>query len=359
MPLLDRASTSALTKLVVFIAVTVLATALLVVTIGNLSFGDRKTYRAEFEDVTGVAKGDDVRIAGVRVGSVKKVEATDSGTAVLTFDVASTSRLTTASDVAIRFRNLIGQRYLSITQGARGATSPLKEDALVPMSRTTEALDLNVLFDGFKPLFKGLSPDQTNKLSFEIIQLLQGEGGTVQSLLARTSSLTQTLANRDELVGEVITNLNDVLETVGDRDQELGRTIDTLQALATGLKDDRESILGSLDSVADLTTTTAGLVEDARAPLSADISQLDDLTTGLNTTKNKATIAKSLQILPEKLNKLGNTATTGSHFNFYLCNITGSVTLPPIPILNLDQAVPLDIDASTPNVKRCATGDGS
>ncbi|MDO9378217.1 MAG: MCE family protein [Nocardioidaceae bacterium] len=359
MPLLDRASASALTKLVVFIAVTVLATALLVVTIGNISFGERKTYRAEFEDVTGVAKGDDVRIAGVRVGSITDVEATDAGTAVLTFEVASTSPLTTTNDVAIRFRNLIGQRYLSITQGANGASTPLEEDALVPMDRTTEALDLNVLFDGFKPLFKGLSPDQTNQLSFEIIQLLQGEGGTVQSLLARTSSLTQTIADRDELVGEVITNLNDVLETVGDRDEELGRTIDTLQQFATGLKDDRQAILGSLDSVSDLAVTTADLVGEARAPLSADITQLNQLTAGLNTPENKATIAKSLQILPEKLNKLGNTATTGSHFNFYLCNITGSVTLPPIPILNLEQAVPLDIDAEVPNVQRCAKGDGS
>ena len=83
------------------------------------------------------------------------------------------------------------------------------------------ALDLTVLFNGFKPLFAALSPEDVNKLSYEIIQVFQGEGGTVESLLQSTASVTNALADRDKIVGELITNLNDVLAILGDRDKQL------------------------------------------------------------------------------------------------------------------------------------------
>ena len=103
-----------------------------------------------------------------------------------------------------------------------------------------------MLFNGFKPLFAALSPEDVNKLSYEIIQVFQGEGGTVESLLQSTASVTNTLADRDEIVGDLIDNLNDVLVTIGDRDQELSDLIVQLQQFVSGLKDDRQAILGSL-----------------------------------------------------------------------------------------------------------------
>ena len=325
MKLLDKASASAAVKLAIFLVVTTVATAMLAVTIGNLSFGAKDEYRAMFNDVTGVAKGDDVRVAGVRVGSVKKVEVKSGDKAVLTFDVDSSTPLTQNTNVAIRFRNLVGQRYLALAQGSDGGTKKLGDDDVIPLSRTTEALDLNVLFNGFKPLFQALSPSDTNKLAFELIQVLQGEGGNVKELLTRTASVTKKLASRDDLIGDVIVNLNDVLETVASRDKELSRTIITLQQFATGLKDDRKAILGSLDSVSDLAVTTAGLVDEAREPLTEDITQLNELTSGLNTSKNKRTLDTELQILPIKFSKLGTKASTGSFFNFYLCHLKGVV----------------------------------
>ena len=102
-------------------------------------------------------------------------------------------------------------------------------------------------------MFQALSPGDTNKFAYEIVQTLQGESGNVENLLARTSSLTNTLAGRDQLIGDVITNLSEVLDTVGSRDKELTETIDTLQQFVTGLKDDRDAILNSVDSISDLT----------------------------------------------------------------------------------------------------------
>ncbi len=348
MKLLDAKTTAAAVKLGIFMVVTSLATGLLVVTIGNISFGQTTQYKAVFSDVTGLNKGDDVRISGVRVGSVKNIEIYRRNDALVTFDVDSDSQLNQATDATIRYRNLVGQRYIAITQGA-GSSAPLDEGDTIPLSRTSPALDLTVLFNGFKPLFAALSPDDINKLSYEIIQVFQGEGGTVESLLQSTASVTNALADRDKVVGQLITNLNDVLVTLGNRDQELSSLIVELQQFVSGLKDDRNAILGSLNDVSDLAVQTAGLVKDARAPLTRDISQLRRVAEILD--KNRPEIDKALQILPLKLQKIGRTATYGSWFNFYLCNFRGTVTLPGVG--NKRLTIPVDYNTNTP---RCDLG---
>lgn len=329
----DAKTTSALVKLVVFLAVTSVATTLLVITIGNLTFGEKRTYSAVFTDVTGVAEGDDVRIAGVRVGSVEDIQLHDRDRALVTFTVERSSTLTAASHVTVRYRNLVGQRYLAIT-GADSAAPALEDGARIPESRTTEALDLTVLFNGFKPLFTALSPADLNQLSYEIIQVFQGEGGTLEGLLGHTASVTQTLVARDQVIDDLLENLNQVLDHLGDRDEELSTLLVTFRDFMAGLKKDREAILGSLDQISELAVTTADLAADVREPLTADIKELRRLTANLD--RNKAEIDRALQVMPIKVNKIGRTATYGSFFNFYLCHFQGNVKLPAVGHVPLD-----------------------
>jgi phospholipid/cholesterol/gamma-HCH transport system substrate-binding protein len=325
MSLLDKRTASDAVKLVIFIVVTTVATALLVVTIGNVSFADSKEYKAVFSDATGVVKGDDVRIAGVKVGVVKDVDIHDKTKALVTFTVQSGSQVTASTNAAIRYRNLVGQRYIALTQGV-GSPSILREGSTIPLARTQAALDLTVLFNGFKPLFEALSPEDINKLSYEIITVFQGEGGTLESLLAHTASVTSTLASRDQVIGDLIENLNEVMVTVGDRDQELSELLITLRKFISGLSQDREAILGSLESISDLAVETSDLVTGVRKPLAKDITELRKLAGTLD--RNKGELDRAIQVLPIKLNKVGRTAIYGSWFNFYLCNFKGQVTLP-------------------------------
>jgi phospholipid/cholesterol/gamma-HCH transport system substrate-binding protein len=331
MSLLDKRTASDAVKLVIFIVVTTVATALLVVTIGNISFADSKEYKAVFSDATGVVKGDDVRIAGVKVGTVKDVDIHDQTKALVTFTVQSGSQVTAATNAAIRYRNLVGQRYIALTQGV-GSPSILREGSTIPLARTQAALDLTVLFNGFKPLFEALSPEDINKLSYEIITVFQGEGGTLESLLAHTASVTSTLASRDQVIGELIENLNEVMVTVGDRDQELSELLITLRKFISGLSQDREAILGSLESISDLAVETSDLVTGVRKPLAKDITELRKLAGTLD--RNKGELDRAIQVLPIKLNKVGRTAIYGSWFNFYLCNFKGQVTLPDGTIID-------------------------
>jgi phospholipid/cholesterol/gamma-HCH transport system substrate-binding protein len=347
---IDRESMGAALKLGFFFAFTGLSTLVLAITLSNGSFGDRNQYKAVFTDVTGMAKGDDVRIAGVAVGSVSKVEIVDRDKALVTFGVDSDIPLTGNTNATIKFRNLVGQRYIALTQGADGAKQTLRAGSTIPEERTQEALDLNVLLNGFKPVFQALSPADTNKFAYEIVQTLQGESGNVEDLLARTASLTNTLAGRDQLIGDVITNLSTVLDTVGSRDEELTDTIDTLQQFVTGLKDDRDAILDSVDSISDLTDETSDLLVQGRPALSEDIKQLNALTKNLSSERNLSTISSAIQILPIKLAKIGTAASSGSEFNFYLCELNGSLTIPEID-LGLTKVPETKLDLSGPGVK--------
>ena len=326
MKLLDKQTTGDAVKLLIFILVTTLATGLLVVTIGNLSFAASKEYKAVFSDATGVVKGDDVRVAGVKVGNVEDIEITDRTRALVTFKVNSDQPVTDSTLATIRYRNLVGQRYISLTQGV-GGPARLQEGETIPLSRTRPALDLTALFNGFKPLFQALSPADINKLSYEIVTVFQGEGGTMESLLSHTASVTSTLASRDQVIGSLITNLNEVMVTLGNRDKQLSDLLIKLRVFVSGLSQDRQAILGSLDSISALTVETADLVSGVRPPLTRDVKQLRRVAGTLD--RNKAELDRALQVLPIKLEKVGRTAIYGSFFNFYLCNFQGTLKLPP------------------------------
>jgi phospholipid/cholesterol/gamma-HCH transport system substrate-binding protein len=321
---LDAQTLSALAKLTVFMVVTALATGLLALVIGNISFGSTHTYSAEFTDATGVVKGDDVRIAGVKVGSVEDVSIIDRTKALVRFDVSTSTTLTRATRADIRYRNLVGQRYVALTDEI-GSTDPLAPGSTIPLSRTSPALDLTVLFNGFKPLFQALSPAEVNQLSYEIIEVFQGQGGTLDGMLAHTASITQTLADRDRVIGQLISNLNSVLAHVGRRNHQLDSLITTFRQFVGGLKEDRGAILGSLDQISRLSTQTADLVSGVRGPFVSDIHHLRGFAANLD--RGRAEIDRSLQVLPIKLTKVGRTAIYGSWFNFYLCNVTGQVRI--------------------------------
>ena len=327
MKMLDKRTAADLTKLLIFIVVTTLATGVLVITIGNLTFGGSKEYKAEFVDATGVVKGDDVRIAGVKVGTVKDIQIVDRTRAMVTFSVAGPdTALSKATHATIRYRNLVGQRYISLTQEI-GDSGTLPEGATIPVSQTSPALDLTVLFNGFKPLFQALSPSDINKLSYEIIQVFQGEGGTLEGLLSHTASVTSTLADRDKVIGSLIDNLNQVLDHIGDRDDQLTQLIKTFRTFVGGLKNDRQAILGSLDQISQLSVQTADLVSGIRHAASSTTSSSCARSPG-NLDRGKSELDRALQVLPIKLNKVGRTAIYGSWFNFYLCHFQGRVRLP-------------------------------
>lgn len=216
-----RPLTGPLVKSLVFVVVTALATTVLGLSVAGTSVDSgtgTSTYKALFTDVTGLVDGDSVRISGVTVGEVTDVRVVDRRTAQVTFTVRDDRTLPRSTTAAVKYLNMVGQRYVSLGRGSGDLAGTLPEGGTVPLDRTTPALDLTLLFNGFKPLFEGLSPKDVNDLAGSIVQVLQGEGATVDSLIRHVGSLGTTVAAKDKVIGEVVENLTTVLDTLNDRE---------------------------------------------------------------------------------------------------------------------------------------------
>ncbi|MBE9375463.1 MCE family protein [Saccharopolyspora sp. HNM0983] len=342
-----RSLAAPLTKLIVFAVVTVLLTGVLAATIAASDSGSQNGYSARFADASGLDEGDEVRMAGVRVGQVSGLEVAPDSTAVVRFDLAADRRLPADAQAVVKYRNLAGQRYLALDAQLEPNERKLPHGAEIPVHNTHPALNLTELFNGFKPLFQALEPQQINQLSGEIIQVLQGEGSTVESLLQHTASLTSTIARKDEVIGQVIDNLEQVVGTVNEQGPQLGQLIDSMQQLTSGFAEQREPIGQAVDSMGELSHVTGGLLEEARPPLKRDIAELDRLSGLLNSEQPE--LERQLRTVPHRLNELTRTVSYGSWFNFYLCRMSGTVG-----ISDFNLKVPIIPVADTEMPERCS-----
>jgi phospholipid/cholesterol/gamma-HCH transport system substrate-binding protein len=333
-------------KSIVFTVVTLTATGILATTIRNSSAGEAQEYTAIFNDATSVNRGDDVRMVGVKVGTVTDVSVTDNRLAKVRFTIRKGVRVDTGSVIQIKFRNMVGQRYLAVEQPALGSASDGAGDgsdiepasavtssgpAIKPghtfgVDETRPALDLTVLFNGFRPLLRMLDPDDVNKLSEQIVAVFQGEDATVDGLLKSTASLTSTLAEKDQVVGELITSLSGVMATVNDRSGQLDTMLVAMQQLVSGLADDRASIGASIDGMGELTTRVADMLTDVRPSLRKSINHVGVLSANLD--KHGAEVDSFLKKLPVKLDRIGRLGSYGSWLNFYLCSMDGRIPMP-------------------------------
>ncbi len=231
----------ALWRLAVYAVVCVLGAFALIAVFAQLRFQSEKTYTAQFTNVSGLEGGNFVRIAGVEVGKVKNISIQPDSTVVVEFTAADSVMLTEGTRAAIRFADLVGGRYVALEEGA-GGVKRLHPGATIPLSRTEPALDLDALIGGFRPLFRALDPVQVNKLTGQLIAAFQGQGATIGSFLSQAAALTNTLADRDQLIGQVVVNLNSVLGSLSGQSTQLAKTVDSLAELVEGLNARKKDI---------------------------------------------------------------------------------------------------------------------
>jgi phospholipid/cholesterol/gamma-HCH transport system substrate-binding protein len=308
-------------KFGVFTAVSILFIALLYNTMANNVDGDVVEYDAVFADVSGLRTGDDVRVAGVKVGRVQSIEV-QGRDARVGFVLATDQPLLDTTDLVIRYQNLLGQRYVSMVQtGERGER--MEVGSTVPVERTSPGFDLTALLNGFRPLFAVLKPEDVNKLAATIIKVLQGEGGTVELLLRQTADLTDFLADREQLFDDVVTNLTPVLDNLSGQGSQLRSTVQELSKLMEGLARNRETFGRSLSKVSDLIGTTSGLLRDARQPLTNDVKKLRALS-AMYADQGRL-FGNSLEAFGNVVGLVGIGLSYQSALNSYLCSLDGSI----------------------------------
>ncbi|MBY6682960.1 MCE family protein [Rhodococcus sp. BP-316] len=314
-----------LVRLTSFVVTMTLVLAALVVVFGQVRFDSTSTHRALFTSASGLRSGEFVRVAGVEVGSVGAVDVVDNDHAVVEFDVTDAYTVTESTTATIRYQNLVGDRYLELADTA-GDAAPLAAGATIPVDRTSPALDLDRLLGGFQPLFSGLDPSTVNRVTGELVDVFQGQGGTVASVLARLASLTSSLADRDEVIGQLITNLRTTLATLAGRQDEVSLAIDSAQTLVSGLAADTRTWGEALTSIDSSAATIGDLLVDARPPLDTTVDQLQRTAAQLDAGKD--TIASITTRLPDTYASLSRLGAYGNFFNYYLCGIRLKIDTP-------------------------------
>ncbi|HWA65785.1 MAG TPA: MlaD family protein [Mycobacteriales bacterium] len=331
-------SRGAAVKLTLFVVVSVLLTLIVSNTVTRPLGHSTYTYRALFTDASGLRPGDDVDIAGVRVGKVTGERLSGATTypdgkqypddAVVTFEVERSQRFTTNARAVIRYEDLLGARFLSLEQSSPSGSTMAPEAVFYP-DHTAPALSLTTLFDGFKPLFSALSPAQANQLAADIVADFQGEGGSITALLGNVAALTTNLSHRDALIGQVVSNLDVVLGSVADHDGDLAALIGDLTSLTHGLAADRGQIARALHGIDEVAASVSDLFDKGEPILHHDIGDLFLVAGTL--VRNQRILAAAVRALPLGAAAFTRSLGYGTWLNGYVCSValqSGSLVVP-------------------------------
>ena len=310
-------------KFGIFAVIMALLTVFLFFTFGQYRTGSTSGYSAVFTDGSRLKTGDTVRVAGIRVGTVTDVSLDSDRRVLVDFDADQNIKLTEGTKAAIRYLNLTGDRFLELVD-APGPTRLMPPGAQIPVERTEPALDLDLLLSGLKPVIQGLNPQDVNALTSSLVQVFQGQGGTIDSLLSKTSSFSNTLADHNQTVQQLIDNLNQVLGTISKDGDQFKDAIDKLEKLISGLSTDRDPIGTAISSLDNGTASIADLLAQARPPLKGTIDQLNRLAPNLD--NGKGFLDGSLQRAPGNYRKLARIGSYGSFVQYYICELTIRVT---------------------------------
>ena len=352
-----------LIRLAVFLVVAGMFALMELNTLTGPHTGTTDDYAAMFtgpDGVSGLRPGNSVKVAGVAVGKVTAVELVDAEHAKVTFTANRNQQVTNNTWAVVRYANLLGQRYLALTQSKPGG-QVLPAGTTIPSTRTAPALSLTDLFNGFRPLFSALTPEQVNRLSQDIIAVLQGQTARIEDLIVRTADLTSNLANRDQTFRTVVDGLDKLLTTVSQHDTQLANVVTSLHALTTELHHEGSAILGSLDGVDRLIGSVGRLFQNLNNhSLAPDIADAASLTKLL--AKNTDTVAGLISGFASAFETFARISQNGNWINVYACNvfvktygkvnitldqILGSAGLPlHIPGVGDDQ---LDVPLQLPN----------
>lgn len=300
---------------------------------------DTHRYSAVFSDVSGLRVGDDVRMAGVRVGRVDGIEL-DGTRARVRFRLDAAQTLYGDTRASITYQNVIGQRYLGLALADFGDPVALAPGAEIPLEHTEPSFDISGLLNGFEPLFGGLDPEQVDNVSGALITALQGDRTSLVLLVEQVSALAESLAGPDRVLGAVITNLNRVVGDLALRTGEIGSLAARSREIVDGLARHRDELLGALDSAALTTGRLADTMEGIEPHLDALLYREPGFTRHFE--ENKENFAYLGFNLPALMKGLARVSQEGPYLNTYLCNF--NVTLLP----SLTELVPTVVGLASP-----------
>lgn len=322
-----------------FLLVSIVLTWPVVVTLQRGVYGATTPYSAVFSDVSGLRVGDDVRMAGVRVGRVDAIEL-DGTVAEVAFRIESDQAVYDNTEAAITYQNIIGQRYLGLSLGDGGAGTPMAAHSRIPLERTEPSFDISVLLNGFEPLFSVLDPEKVDEITAVIITAFQGDAGAVTTLVAETSRLTESLAEPDRILGDIIVNLDAVINDLVTKSEDVDSVIGSARSIFAQLSERRVEVVDSMDSIATTVDRIAAMSAEVQPELHDMIARQPGFTRHF--LDNKEEFGYFGANLPGLLKGLARVSQEGSYLSTYLCNF--NVTLIP----EVGNIIPSIVSQATP-----------
>jgi phospholipid/cholesterol/gamma-HCH transport system substrate-binding protein len=275
-------------KLTAFVTLCMVIAVALIFSIGNVQslrvgpvqlLDDSYKVTATFTDVTGLLINDNVKVAGVKVGKVTSIKVVD-GKAKVTMRVKHQLKLPVDSEAAIRWRNLLGQRYLYLYPGTASTTLRPGE----AIRKTTSVVDLGELLNRLGPIVAAIDPAKVNTFLDTVVGALNGNEVKIGQSLDALAEIAATLGERDQAIGRLIENIDTVAAAVGDRDREIREVIDNLVLITKAFNDNVDVLDRASVELADYNGHLAEILSHNRAQID---SILTNLTTITNTVGDK------------------------------------------------------------------------
>ncbi|HET9731953.1 MAG TPA: MlaD family protein [Acidimicrobiales bacterium] len=249
----------------------------LAVRIGSLSlFTHRTSYQALMSDVTGLTPGSDVKIAGVTVGQVSAV-GTDRGHALVTFAVKDSVHVPADSRTQLRWRNVIGQKYLYLVPGPAGGPD-LRPGGRLPLSQEISSADIGKFLNDLGPVISAIDPQEANAFVQGVVTALSGNEVQIDSLINSAASVSQTVGGLNTQVGQVIDNLDTVMTALAGRQGDLQTVVSNLATISSALAQRNDTLDSVVGNFAQLSGEFANLLSTNRSNLDQTIANLQTVT---------------------------------------------------------------------------------
>jgi phospholipid/cholesterol/gamma-HCH transport system substrate-binding protein len=300
-----------LLKVLAFATLCVILTVALGVKLANTRlFAHTYSVAAVFNDATGVLPGDAVKLAGVDVGRVESTQI-DNGKALVQFNLDDSVKLPKDSEVAIRWRNVLGQRYLYVYPG--NGTELYTDGSRIPASHTRDVNDIGDFLNRVGPILKAIDPAQANAFLDAVNTALSGNEQQVRQLLDDGSKLATTLGNQDGQIKGLVTSADKVTAAYAGQHKALGQIFTNLDSLGGVLRRRTQDINTLLTQFADVQQELESLLVKNRSNIDAS---LGGLKTTLGTlASNRKNLSKTLHSLPLGIISYHQTSSWGEYFN--------------------------------------------
>ncbi|MCM2420550.1 MCE family protein [Streptomyces sp. RKAG293] len=283
--------------------------------------GGGTTYTADFTEAAGLDPGNEVRVAGVKVGKVTGV-GLDGGKVKVTFKVKDTW-IGDASRAAIGIKTLLGEKYLALDPLGSAAQNPGRR---IPATRTTSPYDVTQAFNGLGQTFGEIDTAQLAESFDTISATFKDTAPQVRTAVTGLSALSKTVSDRDTQLAELLAGSKQITGTLAGQQSRFEKLITDGNLLLGELQKRRDAIHGLLTGTQDLGTQLTGLVEDNNKQLEPTLSALGRVTTVL--LKNQKSLDAALAAIGPYYRLVGNTVGNGRWFDSYLCGLVPRTYLP-------------------------------